>query len=83
MNLDEIEIMALEADPFGMHGRLALMAASTPEVLGRFAALVIERCALECDMRVTAIDDGGNEYRREATASQCAAAIRKLTPNAE
>lgn len=82
MTLDEIEVMALEADPFGHHGRLAHMGADTPEVLARFAALVIERCARECDMRVTALDGGNNEYRREATASQCAAAIRRLTPSA-
>jgi hypothetical protein len=35
-----------------------------------------EECAKVCDARVFAIDGAGNEYRREATASQCAAAIR-------
>jgi hypothetical protein len=35
-----------------------------------------EECAKVCDARVFALDGGANEYRREATASQCAAAIR-------
>ena len=82
ITLDEIEVMALDADPFGAHGRLAFMGQNTPDVLARFAALVIERCAKECDMRTEALDAGGNKYLREATASQCGAAIRKLTPNA-
>lgn len=35
-----------------------------------------EACAKVCDARVFALDNAGNQYRREATASQCAAAIR-------
>jgi hypothetical protein len=35
-----------------------------------------ERCAKMCDALVYAIDSGGNQYRREANAIQCAAAIR-------
>lgn len=49
--------------------------------LERFAELVRagerEACAKACDRLVTALDHGGKEYRREATASQCAAAIRE------
>jgi len=36
-----------------------------------------ERCAKLCDGLTHALDIGGNAYRREAFASQCAAAIRK------
>jgi hypothetical protein len=36
-----------------------------------------ERAARVCDGLVHALDHAGNEYRREATASQCAAAIRR------
>lgn len=35
-----------------------------------------EACARVCDQRVFALDGGGNQYRREADASQCAFAIR-------
>lgn len=35
-----------------------------------------ERCAAICDGLTHALDHGGNAYRREAFASQCAAAIR-------
>ena len=35
-----------------------------------------EACAKVCDARVFARDGGGNIYKREATASQCALAIR-------
>jgi hypothetical protein len=35
-----------------------------------------ERCAKVCDALVYAIDNGGNQYRREANAIQCAAVIR-------
>jgi hypothetical protein len=52
----------------------------TFEILERFAALVAEKereeCAKECDARVFARDGGGDLYKREATASQCALAIR-------
>lgn len=41
-------------------------------------AEVIEECAKVCDERVFAMDCGGHSYRREASASQCAAAIRSL-----
>lgn len=34
------------------------------------------RAAVIADKLTTAIDHGGNGYRREATASQCVAAIR-------
>lgn len=40
----------------------------------------IGRAAMECDKRTTALDYGGNPYKREATASQCANAIRSLSP---
>ena len=36
-----------------------------------------ERCAAICDGLTHALDHAGNSYRREAFASQCAAAIRK------
>ena len=36
-----------------------------------------ERCALVCEGRVYALDHAGKQYRREWTASQCAADIRK------
>jgi hypothetical protein len=36
----------------------------------------MEAAAQKCDRLTTALDHGGNEYRREASASQCAAAIR-------
>ena len=36
-----------------------------------------QRCALLCDAKVYAVDHGGHDYRREATALQCAAAIRQ------
>ena len=36
-----------------------------------------ERCAKVCDGLVYALDNAGNHYKREATASQCAAAIRQ------
>lgn len=46
----------------------------------QFAALVAakerEACTKLCDDKVFAIDHGGKQYRREATASQCADAIR-------
>ena len=52
------------------------------EVARRFAALVraqvIEEAARVCDRLTTALDHGGNEYRREASASQCAAAVRGM-----
>lgn len=35
-----------------------------------------ETAAKKCDGLVYAIDNGGNQYRREASASRCAAAIR-------
>lgn len=35
-----------------------------------------EAAAKKCDGLVYAIDNGGNPYRREASASRCAAAIR-------
>jgi hypothetical protein len=44
-------------------------------------ALVMEECAKVCDGLVYALDHAGNEYRREATASQCAAAIRARVPS--
>lgn len=34
------------------------------------------RAAAMCECRVMALDHGGNEYRREAPASHCAAFIR-------
>ena len=45
------------------------------------AAAEREACAAECDARVFAKDGGGNLYRREATASQCATAIRNRGNN--
>ena len=52
----------------------------SPEELQRFAALACawqrEMDAQICDRLTTALDIGGNEYRREAFASQCARAIR-------
>lgn len=36
----------------------------------------MDDAAAICDARVFALDYGGNQYRREATASQCATAIR-------
>ena len=72
MTKDEILSMAKEA---GMFAHTEVQ----PEII-RFAALVAEReredCAKECDARVFARDGGGNLYKREATASQCALAIR-------
>jgi hypothetical protein len=54
--------------------------APTIEAARRFAALirdeVLEEAARVCEALVYAKDHAGNEYRREATASQCAAAIR-------
>ena len=51
--------------------------------LTKFAALVAakarEACAKLCDDKVFAIDHSGKQYRREATASQCADAIRART----
>ena len=35
-----------------------------------------ERAALVCEALTVALDNGGKPYKREATASQCAAAIR-------
>ena len=35
-----------------------------------------ERCAKVCEALCWAIDNGGNKYRRDGTASQCVAAIR-------
>jgi hypothetical protein len=49
--------------------------------LEHFARLVMEECAKVCDGLVYALDHAGNEYRREATASQCAAAIRARMPS--
>lgn len=43
-------------------------AAGVREGMGRAAAM--------CECRTMALDHGGNEYRREAPASQCAAFIR-------
>lgn len=49
MTRDEIIRMALEADPFGVDGRLYAMSQLTPETLERFAELVAaaerEACA--------------------------------------
>ena len=42
-----------------------------------YGRLVAQECAKLCDGLTTALDNGGNPYRREALASQCAAAIRK------
>lgn len=44
---------------------------------------IVELCAAICDGLVMALDNGGKEYRREATASQCAAAIRSLVKGGE
>lgn len=46
-----------------------------------FAGAKQERdaCARQCDDMVFALDSSGNAYRREATASQCAKAIRSTT----
>ena len=53
MTIDEIIKLAREADPFGEHGRLYQVAASTPETLARFAALVrnavLEEAAAVCE----------------------------------
>lgn len=38
----------------------------------------VQRCAEVCERLTWAIDNGGNRYRREATASQCKAAILNL-----
>lgn len=46
----------------------------------RIAEHVSEQAAQICDRLVTALDHGGNAYRREATASQCAGAIRAAMP---
>ena len=35
-----------------------------------------ERAALVCEALTVALDNGGKPYKREASASQCAAAIR-------
>ena len=40
------------------------------------ARAALERAAHICDGLTVALDHGGNEYRREANASRCAAAIR-------
>lgn len=67
MTRDDLEKMVLEAQ----------LGSNTPGAVAKFAALVIEACAKECDKLSFALDHGGNAYRREATASQCAAAIRQ------
>jgi hypothetical protein len=40
-------------------------------------AYAYDDAANVCEERVMALDNAGKEYRREATASQCAEAIRK------
>lgn len=37
---------------------------------------ILRLCIAECERLSVALDSGGREYRREATASQCAAALR-------
>jgi hypothetical protein len=53
MTQDEIIEMARQADPFGEHGRLYVMAQLTPETLEAFAKLVAakerEACAKVCE----------------------------------
>jgi hypothetical protein len=53
MKQNEIIEMARQADPFGEHGRLYVMAQLTPETIEAFAKLVAERereaCAKLCD----------------------------------
>jgi hypothetical protein len=46
---------------------------------GQFDKGVLEGLSIaksECDSRIYALDGGGNQFRREATASQCSAAIQ-------
>lgn len=54
MNIIEL---AREADPFGEHGRLYQVAASTPETLARFAFrvrnAVLDECASEFEGQYT------------------------------
>lgn len=59
---------------------MAVTGASDADVLQAAARLGAERererAARVCEALVYAKDHAGNEYRREATASQCAADIR-------
>jgi hypothetical protein len=41
-------------------------------------AKALEEAAAVCDQLTMALDNGGNVYRREALAGQCAAAIRGM-----
>ena len=53
-----IKRMAEMADPAGIDGRLYYIAEVTPATLQRFAALVLEEAAKECDKRAHAGDAG-------------------------
>jgi hypothetical protein len=80
MTKDEIWRLAKEAGSIPIHKDYSQHVLVGNDVIERFAALVAEKereeCAKECDARVFARDGGGNLYKREATASQCALAIR-------
>jgi hypothetical protein len=48
----DVQKLARDADPFGEEPRLFFVAATTPETLERFAALVLEEAAKEFDRRM-------------------------------
>ena len=68
MTPDDLRQMALKAQ----------LGANATDALAKFAALVMDACARKCDRLSVALDHSGNTYRREATASQCASAIRRM-----